>query len=629
MKLIVVESPAKERTIAKFLGRDYIVKSSYGHVCDLPEDELGVDIENGFIPKYKILSRAQKILSVLKKIAEKAERVIMATDFDREGESISWHIVNLLGLDMDKVDRITFHEITKEAILNALKSPRKINFYLVHAQQARRILDRLVGYKLSPLLWKKIVLPKGNVLSAGRVQSAALKLLVMRENEIENFTPQEYWTIHGDFYAIKGKEKIKFTATLVSYDGKRVNKLDIRDKGAADNIISFLLQKSYKILEIKDEDKKRSPLPPFATSTMQQEASRQIGFSSSKTMEIAQQLYEGVDIGTRERIGLITYHRTDSLHVAQAAQVSALRFISENYGKEYLPLKPRIYQTKIKNAQEAHESIRPTVVAYTPETIKKYLSQEQYKLYKLIWERFLASQMADAIFAEKKIVVSSEDATVLFETSALTLKFDGFLKVYPYIEGKVNREEFAKLSLLLEGEALHVENIYGKQHFTEPPPRYTEATLIKTLESNGIGRPSTYATIISTLLSRKYCYLKNKCFVVTDLGKRVIEFLEKYFSNIIDIKFTSEMEEQLDQIAKNNLNWQDMLKRFYDELSKSLSVAGSDKGFQVNYAAEVTNKKCPLCNTPVVVRSGPYGKFLSCGAFPKCKYKESYKNGKK
>jgi DNA topoisomerase-1 len=628
MKLVVVESPAKERTIAKFLGRDYIVKSSYGHVCDLPEDELGVDIENGFIPKYKVLSRARKILSVLKDIANRAEKVIMATDFDREGESISWHIAKLLGLDMEKVERITFHEITKEAIFNALKSPRKINFNLVHAQQARRILDRLVGYKLSPLLWEKIILPKRNVLSAGRVQSAALKLLVMRENEIENFTPQEYWTIHGDFYTIKENKEVKFTATLVTCEGKKINKLDISSKSAADSIISSLLQKSYKILEIKDEDKKKSPLPPFVTSTMQQEASRQLGFSSSKTMEIAQQLYEGVDIGTRERIGLITYHRTDSLHVAQAAQVSALKFISENYGKEYLPLKPRIYQTKIKNAQEAHEAIRPTVITYTPETIKNYLSQEQYKLYKLVWERFLASQMADAIFTEKKIIVSSEDATALFETSVLVLKFDGFLKVYPYVEKKVNKEEFMKLSLLSENEPVNVGSIYGKQHFTEPPPRYTEATLIKALESNGIGRPSTYATIISTLLSRKYCYLKNKCFVVTDLGKRVIEFLDKYFSNIIDIKFTSEMEEQLDQIARNNLNWQDMLKKFYDELSKSLSVAEGDKGLSANYTKEVADKKCPLCNAPMVVRSGPYGKFLSCSAFPKCKYKENYKDEK-
>ena len=548
--LVIVESPAKSKTISKMLGNDYIVKSSFGHIRDLPESKIGVDIEKDFKPTYVAMAKSKKVIADLKKAVAEVGHVYLATDLDREGEAIAWHLKELLKLSDDNTDRITFHEITESAIKEAVKNPRKIDMALVDSQQARRILDRLVGYKLSPILWKKI--RKG--LSAGRVQSVAVMMICDREEEIEKFVPVEYWSIEAKLQ--KGND-IEFTANLISKDGKKFEKLEIQNKEQADVILKELESAKYEVDSVEKKERKRAPYPPYTTSTMQQDVSRRLGFSSSKTMSVAQKLYEGIAIGNQGVVGLITYMRTDSLNVAAIAQKEALGFIESEYGKNFAPLKPRFYKTKSKGAQEAHEAIRPTSVKRTPEMMKQYLTAEEYKLYKAIWNRFVASQMADAVYDTVTIDIKANN--YMLRATGSTLKFDGFMKVYS-IQDEDTKEP--KLPVLVQGDNLNLLEIVPEQHFTEPPARYNEASLIKTLEEYGIGRPSTYAPTIKTILDRMYVRLENKKFYPTDLGVIVNKFLKENFKDVINYKFTADIEEEFDDIAENKMKWQDVLKKF-------------------------------------------------------------------
>ena len=528
--LVIVESPAKSKTISKMLGSDYIVKSSFGHIRDLPEKEIGVDIEKNFKPTYVAMPKSKKIIADLKKAVAEVGHVYLATDLDREGEAIAWHLKELLKLSDDTTDRITFHEITESAIKEAVKNPRKLDMALVDSQQARRILDRLVGYKLSPILWKKV--RKG--LSAGRVQSVAVMMICDREEEIEKFVPVEYWSIEAE---LQKNNEISFTANLISKDGKKFEKLEIQNKEQADNILKELESAQYKVASVEKKERKRSPYPPYTTSTMQQDVSRRVGFSSSKTMSVAQKLYEGIQIGNQGVVGLITYMRTDSLNIAAVAQKEALNFIETSYGKGFVPSKPRFYKTKSKGAQEAHEAIRPTSVKRTPEMMKPYLTADEYKLYKAIWNRFVASQMADAVYDTVTIDIQANN--YMFRATGSTLKFDGFMKVYS-IQDEDTKEP--KLPVLSENDILNLVKIVPEQHFTEPPARYNEASLIKTLEEYGIGRPSTYAPTIKTILDRMYVRLDNKKFYPTDLGIVVNKFLKENFKDVINYEFTADIE---------------------------------------------------------------------------------------
>ncbi|MEM4368552.1 MAG: type I DNA topoisomerase, partial [Candidatus Anstonellales archaeon] len=542
MKLIIVESPTKEKTISKFLNstsKEYTVKSSYGHVRDLPKNSLGIDEKNNFKPYYLILPKAKRIISELKKLAKQSEEVYLATDYDREGESIAWHLTKVLNLDENVVKRITFHEITPKAIFEALKNPRRIDKNLVDAQQARRIIDRIVGYKLSPLLWKKIA----NKLSAGRVQSVALKFIYDREKEIENFTPQEYWVILGEFY--KEKQDILLKAKLAYINNKKIDKLDITSKENAEEIVKEIKEiGSAEVLEIKEEEKFKSPPPPYITSTLQQDASKKLKFSPSKTMSIAQSLYEGVELGSSVRVGLITYMRTDSTYVSDYAIDELRKFIKEKFSEDYLNPSVRQYKTKVKNAQEAHEAIRPTNVYYIPEDIKQYLTQDQYKLYDLIWKRFIATQLKDIKYKDIKIKIKV-GTKYIFETEFKKTLFDGYAIIFPE---ERQDDDLQNIDKIKEKDILLIKNCEAKQHFTEPPPRYTEATLIKELEKNGIGRPSTYATIVDTLKVRGYVKLKDRKFYITDLGKKVTEMLKMYFPEVVDKSYTAKIEDMLDKI---------------------------------------------------------------------------------
>uniref|UniRef100_UPI0039B8550C type I DNA topoisomerase n=1 Tax=Candidatus Ruminimicrobium bovinum TaxID=3242779 RepID=UPI0039B8550C len=512
--LVIVESPAKSKTISKMLGNNYIVKSSFGHIRDLPESKIGVDIEKDFKPTYVAMPKSKKTIADLKKSVGQVDHVYLATDFDREGEAIAWHLKETLKLSDKNTDRITFHEITESAIKDAVKNPRKIDMALVDSQQARRILDRLVGYKLSPLLWKKV--RRG--LSAGRVQSVAVMMICDREEEIAKFVPVEYWSIQAELQ--KDKKDISFKANLISKDGKKFDKLSIKNKQQADDILTELKAAKYTVSSIEKKERKRSPYPPYTTSTMQQDVSRRLGFSPSKTMLVAQKLYEGINIGTQGVVGLITYMRTDSLNVAKVAQNEALNFIGSQYGKQFLPTNPRFYKTKSKGAQEAHEAIRPTSVKRTPEMMKQYLTQDEYKLYNAIWQRFVASQMNDAVYDTVSVDIAANN--YIFRSTGSTLKFEGFMKVY-YINDDNEKEN--KLPTLSVKDNLNLIKIVPEQHWTEPPARYNEASLIKTLEEYGIGRPSTYAPTIKTILDRMYVRLENKKFYPTDLGIVVNKFL--------------------------------------------------------------------------------------------------------
>ncbi|MDR2436671.1 MAG: type I DNA topoisomerase [Endomicrobium sp.] len=616
--LVIVESPAKEKTISKILGKDYVVKSSYGHIIDLPKSKLGIDIENNFEPTYINIAKAKKVISDLKKEADKADRVYLATDFDREGEAIAWHLKEALKLSGSKVSRITFHEITPEAILDAVKNPRNLDMGLVNSQQARRLLDRLVGYKLSPLLWKKIKIG----LSAGRVQSVAVMIICDREEEIKKFVPVEYWSIEAELVKTD-KNTLSFKAMLTAKGDIKFEKLSIKTKEEADKILADLKGATYIVKSVETKQRKRSPYGPYTTSTLQQDVSRRLGFSPSKTMAIAQRLYEGLHIGGSAEVGLITYMRTDSLNIAKSAQAEALKFIESSYGKEFLPKTVRFYKTKSKNAQEAHEAIRPTSPKRMPATIKQHLTSEEFKLYDLIWKRFTASQMSDAVYNIIVAEISAKD--YIFRASGSSLIFDGFMKVYNID----NEEKETKLPDLVKQEILNLLEIIPFQHFTEPPPRYNEASLIKALEEHAIGRPSTYAPTIKTVLDRLYVRLDGKKFVPTNLGIVVNDVLKNHFSNIVNIEFTANVEDKLDNIAEDKTKWQDVLKTFYIPFDKHLTDAEKTLQRQ-KIQPQMSSEVCPNCGNPMVIRDSRSGQFLGCSRYPDCKTTISLdKNGNK
>jgi len=621
MQLVIVESPTKSKTLQNFLGQEYRVLSSYGHVRDLPKSELGVDVENDFRPEYIIPTKSRKIITLLKKGSEKAETVILACDQDREGEAIAWHLIQILGLNGKKpYQRIVFHEITKSAIEEALKNPRKIDMNLVDAQQTRRILDRIVGYKLSPFLWKKVA----RRLSAGRVQSVATRLVIEREREIQNFIPQEYWTIIVQLKKLSeiGTPKMEFEALLVKKDEKVIPKLGIRTKEEAEKIVKDLSGVEYKVLNVEKKEMKRNPLPPFTTSTLQQTAWQRFRFPAKFTMRIAQNLYER---------GFITYHRTDSLNLSDLSLFAAKKFISENYGENYWAGFLRRYKTKTKGAQEAHEAIRPAYPdripsAFAPasakatadkkaQACKENLNEQEFKLYDLIWRRFIACQMNQAIFDSTIINVAAKN--YIFRATGQILKFDGFLKVYPI------KYEENELPPLEKEEILELIKLIPSQHFTEPPPRYTEATLIKALEENGIGRPSTYAPILSTIQERNYIEKdEQKRFRPTEIGTVVNDLLVNHFPEIVDIGFTAEMEEDLDKIAEGKRKWTPVIREFYEPFEENLQKKYQEVS-KKDITEKPTEKTCPKCGAPLLIRLGKYGKFYACSKFPKCRYTKS------
>ena len=597
MKLIVVESPTKCKTLKKFLGKDFKILATIGHIRDLPQKKLGIDIEHNFKPEYETIEKREGTIKDLQKETKKAEKVYLAMDPDREGEAIAWHLSQVLKLK--DPERIIFHEITKSAIEEALKHPRKTDMKLVDSQQARRILDRLVGYKLSPLLWKKIT----RRLSAGRVQSVAVRLVAEREKEIEDFKPQEYWSIEALFE----KDEKEFKALLVKKDNKTIPKLGIENKKQANEILKDLKKAEYKVANIERKEKKRNPLPPFTTSTLQQTSWRKFRYSAKRTMFLAQKIYES---------GLITYHRTDSLNLSQQSLSQAKEFIIDNYGKNYWPGFSRRYKAKGR-VQEAHEAIRPTYPERSPEQLQKKLNKNALKIYELIWTRFIASQMSSALFNSLKINIDAKN--YLFRASGQTLKFDGFLKVYP-----LKFEETILPALTVE-ELLNLKKLLSLQHFTQPPPRFTEASLIKILEENGIGRPSTYAPIISTIQSRNYIEKdEQRRFKPTEIGIRVNDLLVNHFPKIVDISFTKKMEEDLDEIAKGEKEWVPVIKEFYEDFEKTL-IAKEKEIPHKKLTYEKTRQKCPQCGSPVVIKLGRYGKFYACTNFPKCKYTKTLK----
>ena len=602
--IVVVESPTKSKTLQGFLGPKYRVLSSYGHIRDLPKGEFGVDVENNFEPKYIIPLKARRNVNILKKEVEKADLVIVSTDPDREGEAIAWHLTQILGLNGKKpYQRIVFHEITKSAIEEALKNPRKIDMDLVDAQQTRRILDRIVGYKLSPFLWKKVA----RRLSAGRVQSVAVRLVVEREREIKNFVPQEYWEIAAELQSQMNTDNKLFLAKLIKRDGETIPKLGIKMKKEADKIVKDLRGAEYKVIDIEKKEVKRNPLPPYATSTLQQESWGRFHWPAKMTMQVAQQLYEK---------GLTTYHRTDSLNLSDLFLFAARKFIIGNYGKEYWAGFLRRHKAKGR-VQEAHEAIRPTYPDRTPEKlkIKAKLDDRQSRLYELIWRRFIACQMSQAVFDSTTVDIGAKNYT--FRATGQILKFDGFLKVYPM---KFEETELPSLEI---NEILELLKLISSQHFTQPPPRYTEATLIKALEKNGIGRPSTYAPILSTVQERNYIEKNTeKRFQPTEIGTVVNDLLVEHFPKIVDIKFTALMEEDLDKIAQGKEKWVPVIREFYNPFEENLKQKYQEVAKKV--LTEKTERICPKCKAPLLIRLGKFGKFYACSRFPKCKYTESF-----
>lgn len=605
--LVIVESPAKAKSISKFLSKNYLVKASMGHLRDLPKSQIGVDIENDFEPKYIAIRGRGELVKELRAAAKGADKVLLASDPDREGEAISWHLAHLLGLDPDEKSRVEFHEITKPTIQKAMKNPRKIDMNRVNAQQARRVLDRLVGYKLSPLLWRKV--KKG--LSAGRVQSVAVRLICDREEEIRNFQPEEYWTLSAELLSEAGS----FLAKLIQKEGK---KIVISSREEMDRVLCELKNASYVIAEIKTKEKKKQPAPPFTTSSLQQEAYRKLNFSPKKTMMLAQQLYEGLDLGEAGIIGLITYMRTDSVRVAETAREEAKQWILGNYGQQFYPEEPRHFTNKGR-VQEAHEAIRPTSVLRTPDSVKQYLSRDQLKLYRLIWERFVASQMSAAVYDTMTVDVSA--GQYLFRANASTIKFPGFLSIYEedYDEAdkKDNEDNTLKVNVK-QGEKLQLVKLQEKQHFTEPPPRYTEASLVKKMEEEGIGRPSTYAPTIETIQSRGYVVKDEKKLVPTELGEIVVALLKEYFPDIVDLEFTANMEERLDDIEEGKASWKSVVRDFYEPFAKTLSKAEEKIG-KIKVEDELTDEVCEICGRNMVIKMGRFGKFLACPGFPECK----------
>lgn len=611
--LLIVESPAKAKTIGKFLGKNFTVKASVGHVRDLPKSKLGIDVENNFEPNYITIRGKGDVIKELKKEAKKADNIYLATDPDREGEAISWHLAKILNLDESKEIRIEFNEITKDAIKKASKNPRKINLDLVDAQQARRVLDRLVGYNISPLLWKKI--EKG--LSAGRVQSVALKLIIDREREIMDFKPEEYWTLELEVKKLKKKFTAKYVGELKN---EKLSKKKIKNEEEINEILSNLNKEKIEVYKIDKAKSYSKPSAPFTTSSLQQEANRRINFTAKKTMMVAQQLYEGINIKGEGSVGLVTYIRTDSFRLSDEAVTSSKEYITQNYGENYY--QHRVY-TKSKKSenkvQDAHEAIRPTSVFKNPELIKDSLTTDQYKLYSLIWKRFVASQMVDAVYDVTKILLNGNNN--LFEANGKILVFDGYKLIYKYSD----ESESKMLPEVEQNEFLEVSKIEPEQHFTQPPARYTEASLIKDLEEKGIGRPSTYAPTITTITSREYVVKEKGNLMPTDMGFLVTEMMEKYFSNIVDEKFTAEMENNLDEIAQGNKDWHDIINEFFKDFKKELDVAEKEME-EIEIKDEVSDVKCENCGEFMVIKKGRYGKFLACPNYPECKNTKALKD---
>ncbi|MCH7609273.1 MAG: type I DNA topoisomerase [Chloroflexi bacterium] len=617
-KMVIVESPAKARTVSRYLGKGYTVKASIGHVRDLLRSQISVAVENNFEPKYRVPNEKREIVKELKKAVAQAEEVYLATDPDREGEAIAWHLLEAAEIDADQARRVVFHEITKEAIEEAFRNPRSIDTNLVDAQQARRILDRLVGYNISPILWTKV----RSRLSAGRVQSVALRLVVDREREIENFDPKEYWSIDGDF--LNSEKPPMFRAGLRKVDGED---LEVASQLTADGLLSDLRGAEYKVGKVKLDSRTRKPPSPFITSSMQQSASRRLRYSARKTMAIAQQLYEGIDLNSHEPSGLITYMRTDSTQVSKSAQAEARQVIRSKFGEEHLPEEPPTYKTRARRAQEAHEAIRPTSIARTPESIKGLLSKDQHKLYQLVWRRFLASQMKPAEYDTLSIeaVGRSEAHEYLFKVNASSLRFPGFLAV---LADRKSEEPEASASLerlpaLSKDDPLELKELFPEQHFTQPPARYSDASLIRALEENGIGRPSTYAPILSTLQRRGYVERDKRRMIPTEIGMTVNDLLVDHFPNIVDLGFTARMEQELDEVAEGDRNWVDVVREFYEPFEVQLERA-RELMPEVKAEPELIDRKCPECDNQLLIRYGRYGKFIGCSNFPECRHTEPW-----
>jgi DNA topoisomerase I len=619
-KLVIVESPAKARTVGRFLGKEYTVKASIGHVRDLLRSQLSVDVENHFMPKYRVPNEKREVVKEIKSLAKTAEEIYLATDPDREGEAIAWHLMESAAIDPDITRRVVFHEITDSAVAEAFSHPREINMDLVDAQQARRVLDRLVGYSLSPLLWRKV----RSRLSAGRVQSVALRLIVEREREIDVFDPVEYWTIEGEFRPEGAKEA--FTAKLVKIDGEEPV---LENEAGVKPVLEDMEKAEYAITKVKRGERRRNPSPPYTTSTLQQEASRRLGYTARRTMALAQQLYEGIDIGEGGAIGLITYMRTDSTNISESAQNEARSFIIERYGVSFLPEEAPQYKTKSRGAQEAHEAIRPTSVLRQPESVKEFLNRDQFRLYQLIWQRFVASQMTAAVFDTLSIEVTGKSVAreYLLRASGSTVKFLGFLVVYEEAkdEDQVPEEvEDSRIPAgLEEGQKQTLLRLLPLQHFTQPPPRFTEASLVRTLEEYGIGRPSTYAPILGTIQQRGYVIRDGKRLSPTETGILVNDLITTHFPEIVDTGFTANMEEDLDKIASGDEEWVEVIKEFYDPFAEQVEKAEAEMP-ELNMGPEPIGRECPKCGHGLVIRWGRYGKFISCSAFPDCRHTEAW-----
>jgi DNA topoisomerase I len=620
-KLVIVESPAKARSVSHFLGRGYSVKASKGHVRDLLKSQLSVDVNNDFEPKYRILDDKRDTVKELKAAVKDASEIYLATDPDREGEAIAWHLIAATEMEPNRVKRVVFHEITESAVQHAFAHTRPVNMDLVNAQQARRILDRLVGYNISELLWEKV----RNHLSAGRVQSIALRMVVDREREIQAFRPEEYWTLDAKLRKQNQSKSKPFIARLMKINGQEVN---FGAEGDVTPHLDILERSQYTITDVKHSTRQRKPSPPFTTSTLQQEASRRLGFTAGRTMTIAQQLYEGVDIGGRDgTVGLITYMRTDSTNVSEQAQAETRRFVGDRYGKDYLPDKPPQYKTKTKGAQEAHEAIRPTSIIREPASLEAKLSRDQLKLYTLIWQRFVASQMANAVYNTVRVDIAAgltpENAPYEFRVSGSIVKFKGFLAVYEESRDEdalVDEDEGRILPEMTAGEMLHLIQLLPEQHFTQPPPRFTEATLVRALEEFGIGRPSTYAPIVAVIQNREYVTKQDKRLTPTETGEIVNDLLVEFFPNIMDYQFTARMENELDEISEGEQQWRPVLREFYSPFQSQLQNASQN--MPKIQQEEFVGRDCPVCGKPLVIRYGRFGKFIGCSDYPNCRHTE-------
>jgi DNA topoisomerase-1 len=603
--LVIVESPAKAKTIGKYLGPKFIVKASMGHIRDLPKSQIGVEVDRNFEPKYITIRGKGSILKELKDASKKVKKIYLAADPDREGEAIAWHLAHYLSVDANEACRVVFNEITKDAVKDAFKTPRRINQDLVNAQQARRILDRLVGYKISPLLWKKV--KKG--LSAGRVQSVAVKLIMDRENEINAFDPEEYWSIT----VLLDAGKNTFEAKYHSLKGE---KKELHTEDDVKLVMDAMGKAPFIVKEIKEKERQRNPSPPFITSSLQQEAARKLNFRASKTMSVAQQLYEGIDLGKEGTVGLITYMRTDSTRISPVAQEEAKEFIMTKFGPTFYPETPRVYTKKKANTQDAHEGIRPTSVLREPDSVKEYLSRDQFRLYKLVWDRFVASQMSSAILDTMTVDLTAGDT--MFRANGSKMKFQGFMKVYVESNDDGTTEEDKLLPPLKQGDKIKLDNVEPKQHFTQPPPRYTEARLVRALEEMGIGRPSTYAPTLETIQKRGYVAIDEKKFIPTELGELVIQLMTEFFPEILDVEFTAHMEEELDFVEEGKENWVKVLETFYSSFEKRLEFAEEEMK-EIEIQDEVSDEICEKCGKHLVYKMGRFGKFLACSGFPDCR----------